>query len=166
MAYAQERYLGLLSQLFTTPEETAMEIIAEREELRFPKPTELFISDIHGEYEEFSHILRNGCGSIRKHIDALFSDSLDEDERSALATLVYYPEESIDQLNDGDLRNTFSNLISLCASFAELQPSEAVFDVCPKPFGPIVEKSCPQNTALVARQCFLTPHSTRQPSKI
>jgi fructose-1,6-bisphosphatase len=53
MAYAQERYLGLLSQLFTTPEETAMEIIAEREELRFPKPTELFISDIHGEYEEF-----------------------------------------------------------------------------------------------------------------
>ena len=50
MAYAQERYLGLLSQLFTTPEETAMEIIAEREELRFPKPTELFISDIHGEY--------------------------------------------------------------------------------------------------------------------
>lgn len=140
MAYAQERYLGLLSQLFTTPEETAMEIIAEREELRFPKPTELFISDIHGEYEEFSHILRNGCGSIRKHIDALFSDSLDEDERSALATLVYYPEESIDQLNDGDLRNTFSNLISLCASFAELQPSEAVFDVCPKPFGPIVEK--------------------------
>ena len=140
MAYAQERYLGLLSQLFTTPEETAMEIIAEREELRFPKPTELFISDIHGEYEEFSHILRNGCGSIRKHIDALFSDSLDEDERSALATLVYYPEESIDQLNDGDLRNAFSNLISLCASFAELQPSEAVFDVCPKPFGPIVEK--------------------------
>ncbi len=75
MAYAQERYLGLLSQLFTTPEETAMEIIAEREELGFPKPTELFISDVHGEYEEFSHILRNGCGSIRKHIDALFSDS-------------------------------------------------------------------------------------------
>ena len=70
MAYAQERYLGLLSQLFTTPEETAMEIIAEREELGFPKPTELFISDVHGEYEEFSHILRNGCGSIRKHIDA------------------------------------------------------------------------------------------------
>ena len=63
MAYAQERYLGLLSQLFTTPEETAMEIIAEREELGFPKPTELFISDVHGEYEEFSHILRNGCGS-------------------------------------------------------------------------------------------------------
>ena len=66
MAYAQERYLGLLSQLFTTPEETAMEIIAEREELGFTKPTELFISDVHGEYEECSHILRNGteypCG--------------------------------------------------------------------------------------------------------
>ena len=140
MAYAQERYLGLLSQLFTTPEETAMEIIAEREELGFPKPTELFISDVHGEYEEFSHILRNGCGSIRKRIDALFSDSLNEDARSALAALVYYPEYVMDQLNDGDLRDALGNLASLCASFAKLQPVEAVYDVCPKPFGPIIEK--------------------------
>ncbi len=140
MAYAQERYLGLLSQLFTTPEETAMEIIAEREELGFPKPTELFISDVHGEYEEFSHILRNGCGSIRKRIDALFSDSLNEDARSALAALVYYPEYVMDQLYDGDLRDALGNLASLCASFAKLQPVEAVYDVCPKPFGPIIEK--------------------------
>lgn len=140
MAYAQERYLGLLSQLFTTPEETAMEIIAEREELGFPKPTELFISDVHGEYEEFSHILRNGCGSIRKRIDALFSDSLNEDARSALAALVYYPEYVMDQLNDGDLPDALGNLASLCASFAKLQPVEAVYDACPKPFGPIIEK--------------------------
>lgn len=140
MAYAQERYLGLLSQLFTTPDETAMEIIAEREELGFPKPTELFISDVHGEYEEFSHIIRNGCGSIRKRIDALFGDSLNEDARSALASLVYYPEYVMDQLNDGDLRDALSNLASLCASFAKLQPIEAVRDVCPKPFGPIIEK--------------------------
>lgn len=140
MAYAQERYLGLLSQLFTTPEETAMEIIAEREELGFPKPTELFISDVHGEYEEFSHILRNACGSIRKRIDALFSDSLNEDARSALAALVYYPEYVMDQLNDGDLRDALGNLAALCASFAKLQPVEAVYDACPKPFGPIIEK--------------------------
>lgn len=140
MAYAQERYLGLLSQLFTTPEETAMEIIAEREELGFPKPTELFISDVHGEYEEFSHILRNGCGSIRKRIDALFSDTLNEDSRSALAALVYYPEYVMDQLNDGDLRDALGNLAALCASFAKLQPVEAVYDACPKPFGPIIEK--------------------------
>lgn len=140
MAYAQERYLGLLSQLFTTPEETAMEIIAEREELGFPKPTELFISDVHGEYEEFSHILRSGCGSIRKRIDALFSDTLNEDARSALAALVYYPEYVMDQLNDGDLRDALGNLAALCASFAKLQPVEAVYDACPKPFGPIIEK--------------------------
>lgn len=140
MAYAQERYLGLLSQLFTTPEETAMEIIAEREELGFPKPTELFISDVHGEYEEFSHILRSGCGSIRKRIDALFSDTLNEDARSALTALVYYPEYVMDQLNDGDLRDALGNLAALCASFAKLQPIEAVYDACPKPFGPIIEK--------------------------
>ena len=46
----------------------------------------------------------------------------------------------MDQLNDGDLRDALGNLASLCASFAKLQPVEAVYDVCPKPFGPIIEK--------------------------
>ena len=164
MAYAQERYLGLLSQLFTTPEETAMEIIAEREELRFPKPTELFISDIHGEYEEFSHILRNGCGSIRKHIDALFSDSLDEDERSALATLVYYPEKSIDQLTI--LGIPLAILSPYALALQSFSPLKQFLMYAQNHLVPSLKKSCPQNTAPVARQCFLTPHSTRRPSKI
>lgn len=140
MAHAQERYLGLLSQLFATPDETAVEIIAEREELGFPKPTELFISDVHGEYEEFSHILRSGCGAIRKQIDALFGDTLSEAQRSRLATLAYYPEDAVEEFDDDELRTALSQLAVLCASFAQTQPSESVLEACPEPYAPVLEK--------------------------
>ena len=140
MAHAQERYLGLLSQLFPTPEETAMEIIAEREELGFPKPTELFVSDVHGEYEEFSHILKNASGLLRKRIGTLFSETLGEEERASLATLAYYPEEAAESLDDDELRTALVHLAELCASLAKEHPTEEVLDSCPEPYGPIVEK--------------------------
>ena len=140
MAHAQERYLGLLSQLFTTPEETAMEIIAEREELGFPKPTELFISDVHGEYEEFAHILKNGCGAIRKQIDALFASELSEQERANLATLVYYPDDAAEMLDDDELRTALCRLATLCASFASVHPTEAAIEACPEPYGAVAQK--------------------------
>ncbi len=151
MAHAQERYLGLLSQLFPTPEETAMEIIAEREELGFPKPAELFISDVHGEYEEFSHILKNGSGLLRKRIDSLFAETLSKEERATLATLAYYPEEAAESLDDDKLRTALAHLSELCASLAKDHPTEEVFDACPEPYGPIVEKliaTCDDETRL------------------
>ena len=55
-------------------------------------PVELFVSDIHGEYEEFAHIVRSGCGRVRHAIERAFEDSMSVAEMDALATLVYYPE--------------------------------------------------------------------------
>ncbi len=60
---------------------------------------ELFVSDAHGEYAAFSHVLRSGCGRIRTVIDELFQDDLDETARAELATLIYYPQEKIAQLS-------------------------------------------------------------------
>ncbi len=57
--------------------------------------TKLFMSDVHGEYESFSHVLRNGCGLIRKAIDEEFDGELDEAQRAELATLIYYPERKL-----------------------------------------------------------------------
>ena len=34
--------------------------------LNLPKGTEHFMSDLHGEYEAFSHVLRNGSSAVRK----------------------------------------------------------------------------------------------------
>ena len=63
--------------------------------LNLPKGTELFLSDIHGEYGSFSHILRNGAGIIKSKIDKLFEGTLTEKDRKLLATLIYYPNEKL-----------------------------------------------------------------------
>ena len=78
---------------------------------------ELFISDPHGEYEEFSHIVRSACGAIRARIDAQFSDTLGASERAELATLVYYPQEKSRLLGDGGASHA-EQLAWLYRSFA------------------------------------------------
>ena len=71
--------------------------IAELEaELRLPRPSEYFASDIHGEFAAFSHVLRNGSGAIREAIEAAFGAGLDAEDKASLATLVYYPRERVE----------------------------------------------------------------------
>ena len=55
----------------------------------------MFLSDIHGEYEPFVHILNNGGGIIRSKIDDIFGTTITERERGVLATLIYYPEQKL-----------------------------------------------------------------------
>ena len=52
------RYLELLSRLFPSADKASAEIINLSAILNLPKGTEFFASDIHGEYEAFSHTLR------------------------------------------------------------------------------------------------------------
>ena len=70
------RYLELLSRLFPSADKASAEIINLSAILNLPKGTEFFASDIHGEYEAFSHTLRNGSGSIRLKIDKMFTGLL------------------------------------------------------------------------------------------
>ncbi|MGL4627906.1 fructose-1,6-bisphosphatase [Cetobacterium sp.] len=89
------KYLKLLSKSFPTISETATEIINLEAILSLPKGTEHFISDIHGEYEAFNHVLKNCSGVIKEKIEALFPDVI-EKERNQLATIIYYPKEKIE----------------------------------------------------------------------
>lgn len=90
-----KRHLKLLSKQYTNIEQVSEEIINLQAILNLPKGTELFLSDIHGEYGSFSHILNNGSGIIKNKIEDIFSNQITERERSALATLIYYPEEKL-----------------------------------------------------------------------
>ncbi len=90
------RYLELLSRSFPTAAKASAEIINLSAILNLPKGTEFFASDIHGEYEAFSHILKNASGSIRLKIDDVFGDSLSAEEKRSLATLIYYPREKME----------------------------------------------------------------------
>ncbi|MDR0978979.1 MAG: fructose-1,6-bisphosphatase, partial [Lachnospiraceae bacterium] len=95
------KYLELLSKNYRNVEEVTEEIINLESILNLPKGTEVFLSDIHGEYEPFLHILNNGAGIIRSKIERLFKATSSEKERSMLATLIYYPEEKLALIKKG-----------------------------------------------------------------
>ena len=92
----EEKYLRSLSERYPTIAAASTEIINLQAILNLPKGTEHFLTDIHGEYEQFSHVLRNGSGSVRRKIDEEFGNTLSSRDKKALATLIYYPEEKLD----------------------------------------------------------------------
>ena len=90
-----KQQLPTLHALYPTREEAAAEVARLSAAAHLPKETEFFVSDIHGEFAAFSHILRNASGGIRELIDFVFEDGLSEDKKRTLASLVYYPEERV-----------------------------------------------------------------------
>ena len=90
------KHLNLLAEKFPTVQAVSTEIINLEAILNLPKGTEHFLTDIHGAYETFSHVLRNASGMVRKKIDAVYQYSLDEKTKRQLATLIYYPEEKLE----------------------------------------------------------------------
>lgn len=89
------KYLDLLAQKYDSEEKVVTEIINLETILELPKGTEHFVSDLHGEYQAFQHVLRNGSGNVKVKIRDLFKDELQEKELNEFATLVYYPEEKL-----------------------------------------------------------------------
>jgi len=91
----QLHYLKLLSKQYPTVQAAGSEIIKLRTVLNLPKGTEHFMSDIHGEYEAFLHILNSGSGEIREKLMELFSGTMPQQEINDLATLIYYPKAKL-----------------------------------------------------------------------
>ncbi|MBO7256052.1 MAG: fructose-bisphosphatase class III, partial [Bacteroidales bacterium] len=89
------KYLELLSQSFPTIQAASSEIINLEAILNLPKGTEHFVTDLHGEYEAFQHILRNASGVIKRKVDELFGTQLLDVEKKELCSLIYYPEEKL-----------------------------------------------------------------------
>lgn len=89
------KYLGLLSEQFPNISAVTTEIINLEAIMELPKATEHFISDLHGEYEAVSHVLRNGSGNVKEKINEVFSGRLDSEQINQLATIIYYPERKV-----------------------------------------------------------------------
>ena len=90
-----KRYLERLSDLYPTITAASTEVINLSAILQLPKGTEHFLTDVHGENEAFSHVLRNASGTVRHKIDDIFGNSLSQVDKRELATLIYYPEEKM-----------------------------------------------------------------------
>ncbi len=117
---SQTHYLQLLAKQYPSIRAASTAIVALNAQLNLPKGTEHFLSDVHGEYEAFRHILKNGSGSIKRRIDEIFGESLSPVEKRTLATLIYYPEaklplvlKSVEDRYEW-YRTSFMQLIKLC----------------------------------------------------
>ena len=113
-------YLQLLSQQYPTVQAASTEIIRLRTILNLPKGTEHFMSDIHGEYDAFLHILNSCSGEVREKIKDVFGNSMSQQDQRNLATLIYYPRAKLELVADrekdleGWYRETLHHLIQVC----------------------------------------------------
>ena len=99
---AERKYLELLAEKFPTTQSVFTEVINLEAILNLPKGTEHFVSDVHGEYEAFMHILNNCSGVIRERVGQAFAMELTRDEQADLCTLIYYPELKLRRLREQD----------------------------------------------------------------
>lgn len=100
-----EKYLELLAEKYPTEQAVCWEIINLKEILGLPKGTEHFMSDLHGEYEAFCHILNNCSGVIREKVDLLFEETLSDIDREEICTLIYYPVEKLEMMKKESRNN-------------------------------------------------------------
>ncbi len=140
------RYLQLLSKSFPTIADASREIINLEAILNLPKGTEHFLTDIHGEYAAFQHVLKNGSGAIKRKVNEIFGEELSKEERKELCTLIYYPKEKLrlvkKQVADLDswYQTTLNQLVKVCQSVSSKYTRSKVRKSLPKEFSYIIQE--------------------------
>ena len=147
-AFSPERleYLKLLSRQYPNVQSACTEIINLRAIQNLPKGTEHFLSDVHGEFEAFQHILNSASGVVRVKIDELLGATVPRSDRDQLATLIYYPEEKLEEIERecDDMREwyriTFHRLIDLCCLVSAKYTRSKVRKAMPPEYAYIIDE--------------------------
>ena len=143
---AELRYLRMLSRQYPTVRAASTEIVNLQAIMNLPKGTEHFLSDVHGEYEAFLHILNSCSGVVREKLGDLFATTVSRTELDQLATLIYYPKEKLEQLQTqiADLdewqRITLHRLTELCRLVSAEYSRSKVRAALPKEYAYIIEE--------------------------
>lgn len=143
---ADLKYLQLLASRYPNRDSVSTEIINLQAILNLPKGTEHFISDIHGEYEAFFHVLKNGSGIIKEKIEMLFEKELTSSQMRELATLTYYPRETIQRISSKEeqvdewYEINLYRMIRLCKLVTAKYTRARVRKFLPKEFSYIIEE--------------------------
>lgn len=148
MQSVELKYLLSLARQYPKISMAATEIINLQSILNLPKGTEHFISDIHGAYEQMSHILRNGSGAVRKKIEEEFGDSLSKKDKQQLATLIYYPVLKLERIMESEdtemledwFRVTIHRLIMMARRVSSKYTRSKVRKAIPEDYVYIVEE--------------------------
>lgn len=160
MKELEARYLERLSQLYPTIAKASTEIINLQAILNLPKGTEHFLTDIHGEHEAFSHVLKNGSGSVRRKIDDVFGNTMSSRDKRSLATLIYYPKEKMDRIKQEEdnmedwYKITLYRLIEVCKRTASKYTRSKVRKALPPDFAYVIEELITEKSEITDKESY------------
>lgn len=156
----ETRYLERLSDLYPTIAAASTEIINLQAILNLPKGTEHFLTDIHGEYEAFNHVLKNGSGSVRRKIDDVFGNTLSSRDKQSLATLIYYPKDKMAQVKkvETNMEDWYKinlyRLIEVSKRAASKYTRSKVRKALPKDFAYVIEELITEKAELSDKESY------------
>ena len=143
---ADLKFLNLLSEKFPTIADATTEIINLEAILNLPKGTEHFLTDLHGEYEAFRHVLKNASGVIRQKVHEVFNNTLRESEMTELCTLIYYPAEKLQLIKqkesnlDDWYKVTLNQLTEVCRAVSVKYTRSKVRKMLPPDFSYVIQE--------------------------
>ena len=156
----EARYLERLSQLYPTIAKASTEIINLQAILNLPKGTEHFLTDIHGEYEAFSHVLKNGSGAVRRKIDEVFGNTMSSKDKKTLATLIYYPREKMELIKKKEenmedwYKITLYRLIEICKRTSSKYSRSKVRKALPPEFAYVIEELITEKADVMDKESY------------
>ena len=140
------RYLTLLAKSFPTIASASTEIINLEAIMNLPKGTEHFLTDLHGEYEAFLHVLKNASGTVKRKVNEIFGNTLREVDKKNLCTLIYYPKEKLRLVKETEenidewYNITLNQLVKVCQSVSSKYTRSKVNKALPKDFSYIIQE--------------------------
>ncbi len=153
-------YLKILAEQYPNIASASTEIINLQSILNLPKPTEHFMTDIHGEYEQFIHVLNNGSGSIKRKIDEEFGNTLSIKDKKSLATLIYYPKEKLEIIkkNEDNLKDwykiTLHRLVQITKRVASKYTRSKVRKALPADFAYVIEELITEKVEVEDKEAY------------
>ncbi len=154
------RVLKSMARQYPTIAAASTEIINLQSILNLPKGTEHFLTDIHGEWEQFNHVLKNGSGSVRRKIDEEFGNTISYKDKKSLATLIYYPEEKLEivQKEEENLEDWYKislhRLVQIIKRVASKYTRSKVRKALPADFAYVIEELITEKEELTDKEAY------------
>lgn len=153
-------YLKSLSKQFPNIAAASTEIINLQAIMNLPKGTEHFLTDVHGEWEQFNHVMKNGSGSVRRKIDEEFGNTISERDKKALATLIYYPKEKLAIVEEEEeyledwYKITLHRLVQMLKRVSSKYTRSKVRKALPKDFAYVIEELITEKEELEDKEAY------------
>lgn len=162
MTETQLELLRTLSRQFPTIGAASTEIINLEAIMSLPKGTEHFLTDIHGENEQFLHVLKNGSGTIRTKINEEFGNTMSDREKKTLATLIYYPREKMELIlrgaeaedRDDWYKVTLFRLVAIVRRVSSKYTRSKVRKALPKEFSYVIEELITERAEVSDKEAY------------